>query len=83
LEKAKKLNLFKDFNWDDLIEFNITPPYIPKTPLLKEFKDYTIQYLLYVKKELEEKIKNDDSLLSSYYDDDKNIDYDSNWADNF
>jgi cGMP-dependent protein kinase len=83
LDKAKKLNLFKNFNWDDLIQFNIIPPYIPKIPLLNQFKDYTIQYLLYVKKELEEKIKNDDSLLSSYYDDDKNIDYDSNWADNF
>ncbi len=83
LEKAKKLNLFKDFNWDDLIEFNITPPYIPKTPLLKEFKDYTIQYLLYVKKELEDKIKNQDSLLSSYNEDDKECDYDCNWAENF
>ena len=82
LEKAKKLNLFKDFNWEDLIEFNITPPYIPKTPLLKEFKDYTIQYLLYVKKELEDKIKYEDSLLSSY-DDDKDYNYDSNWAENF
>ena len=25
LEKAKKLNLFKDFNWKDLIELNVTP----------------------------------------------------------
>ena len=83
LEKAKKLNLFKDFNWEDLIELNITPPYIPKIVNLKDFKEYNIQYIMYVKNELEEKYKNEgDSLLSSYNDDKGDI-YDSNWADNF
>ena len=85
LEKAKMLNIFKNFNWDDLLELNLNAPYIPKIFQLKEFKEYNISYLNYVKKELEEKDKGDgDSLLSSYNnDDEKDVNYESNWAEIF
>jgi hypothetical protein len=85
LEKAKLLNIFKDFNWDDLLQLNLNAPYIPKIFQLKEFKEYNILYLNYVQKELENKDKGDgDSLLSSYNnDDEKDVNYDPNWADIF
>ena len=85
LEKAKLLSIFKDFNWDDLLELNLNAPYIPKIVQLKEFKEYNILYLNYAKKELENKDNvNGDSLLSSYNnDDEKDVDYDPNWADIF
>ena len=58
---------------------------IPKIVVnLKEFKEYNIQYIIYVKNELEKKYKNEgDSLLSSYNDDDKGEIYDTNWAEIF
>ena len=36
LEKAKELEAFKDFNWDELLDFKIIPQYIPWKPVLPE-----------------------------------------------
>ena len=83
LDKAKKLNLFKDFNWDDLIELNLTPPFIPKIMELKGFNEYNVKYEEYVKNQLESKINNNESLLSSYDEDDIKDLYDSDWDDIF
>ena len=83
LEKAKKLNLFKNFNWDDLIELKLSPPYIPKTMILKDFNDYNGKYIDYVKNQLESKIDNNDSLISSYDEDDKKNEFDGHWDDIF
>ena len=30
-QKLKTANFFIDFNWDDLLDFKIKPPYIPET----------------------------------------------------
>ena len=86
LEKAKKLAIFQDFNWNELIDLSMKPSYIPKITPLKSFKENNIKYLNIVKQELAKKANegDDDSLLSSYEsDDDKDIEYDPNWADIF
>ena len=86
LEKAKKLAIFQDFNWNELIDLSMKPSYIPKITPLKSFKENNIKYLNIVKQELAKKANegDDDSLLSSYEsDEDKDIEYDPNWADIF
>ena len=75
--------MFKDFNWDDLIELNLTPPFIPKIMELKGFNEYNVKYEEYVKNQLESKINNNESLLSSYDEDDIKDLYDSDWDDIF
>ena len=83
LEKAKKLNIFKDFKWDDLMDLKLEPQYIPKVNELKDFSEYNFKYLNFVQKEMQNKTNNN-SILSSYDDDDdKDIEYDPNWANNF
>ena len=79
LEKAKELDAFENFNWDDLLDFKIIPQYIPKKPNIKGFKDYNQKYIKY----LEENKENDGNTLFSSYDDDNDIPYDENWADIF
>ena len=83
LEKAKKLNIFKDFKWDDLMDLKLEPQYIPKVNELKDFSEYNFKYLNFVQKQMQNKTNNN-SILSSYDDDDdKDIEYDPNWANNF
>ena len=75
--------MFKNFNWDDLIELKLSPPYIPKIMILKNFNDYNGKYIDYVKNQLESKIDNNDSLISSYDEDDKKNEFDGHWDDIF
>ncbi len=83
LEKAKKLILFKDFKWDDLMNFKFETQYCPYVNHVKDINNYTVKYLNYINNEVEN-LKNDSSSFSSFYDDDDNdIEYDSNWANNF
>ena len=84
LEKAKKLDIFKDFQWDDLMDLKLEPQYIPRINQLKSFNDYQMKYMTYMNKQIENNKNESNSLLSSYEDDDdKDIDYDPNWANNF
>ena len=84
LEKAKKLDIFKDFQWDDLMDLKLEPQYIPRINQLKSFNDYQMKYMTYMNKQIENNKNESNSLLSTYEDDDdKDIDYDPNWANNF
>ena len=80
LEKAKKLEIFENFSWDELLEFKIIPQYIPKKANLKDFKEYRQKYVTY----LEEKdSKNPSYTVFSSYDEDEDIPYNENWAEVF
>ena len=78
LEAAKKHSLFKDFNWNDLIDFNLKPPYIPESVEMKSFVEYPMKYIDYLKTE---KKKQRNSIMSQYEDEENN--YTKNWADEF
>ena len=80
LEKAKELDAFENFNWDDLLDFKIIPQYIPKKPNIKEFTEYRKKYINYLE---ENTNKKDSNTLFSSYEDDNDIPYDENWADIF
>ena len=80
LEKAKKLEVFENFNWDELLEFKIIPQYIPKKVNLKEFKEYNQKYVGYLE---EKEMKNQDNTLFSSYEEDEDIPCNENWADVF
>jgi len=83
LEKAKKLILFKDFKWDDLMNFKFETQFCPYISRIKDFKEYNVKYMSYVNKQFEN-WKSDNSSFSSFDDDDeKEIEYDPNWANNF
>ena len=79
LEKAKELEVFENFNWDELLDFKIVPQYIPKKSKVKEFKDYRKKYIKY----LEENKSNEENTLFSSYEEDDDIPYNENWADDF
>ena len=81
LEQAKKHEFFKEFNWDDLIDLHMKPPYIPDSLELKSFDKYTEKYTTYLKKE-RKKMKNNNTVNSGDEDDNNSI-YKSNWADEF
>ena len=78
LEAAKKHNFFKDFNWNDLIDLQLKPPYIPESVEIKSFEEYPMTYIDYLKKE---KKKRKESIVSIY--EDNNNSFVKNWADEF
>ena len=80
LEAAKKHIFFKDFNWNDLIDLHIKPPYIPESIEIKSFEEYPLKYTDFLKKERK---KSQKGSLVSAYDDDSNNDFTKNWADEF
>ena len=80
LEKAKELEVFENFNWDELLDFKIVPQYIPKKSNIREFKEYRNKYIKYLE---ENKSNEGNTLFSSYDDDDEDTPYDENWADIF
>ena len=80
LENAKKLEVFENFNWDELLEFKIIPQYIPKKLNLKEFGEYKQKYVRYLE---EKELKNTENTLFSSYEEDDDIPYNENWADVF
>ena len=81
LEAAKKHSFFKDFNWNDLIDLQLKPPYIPEPIELKKFEEYPTKYIDYLKKSRKNTHKGEESIVSAYENDD-NI-YTKNWADEF
>ena len=82
LEQAKKHQFYKDFNWEDLVDFHLKPPFVPKIIPLKKFSDYKTKYVDFLNEERTRKPMKDDSLLSSY-DDDGSIQYPKDWVDEF
>ena len=83
LEKAKKLKIFNNFKWDDLMDLKLEPQYIPHINQIKDFSQYNTKYMSIINKQMENNKNNNDSLLSSYDEDKKEIEYDPNWANNF
>ena len=80
LEKAKQYEAFRNFDWENLKEFKILPQYVPKKIVLKNYEDYNVKYLDYLKQNVPKNQENDE-LLSSYDENQLNLKYDENWAD--
>ena len=81
LDSAKKHSFFKNFNWEDLVEFKIQPPFIPQFTHLERFDEKKQKYEEHIK--YEEMRNGDNNTLLSSYDDDGDIIYPSNWVDEF
>ena len=79
LDAAKKHSFFRDFSWNDLIDLQLKPPYIPESIEYKNFEDYQLKYNDYLKRERKKEQKG--SIISAYEDDNNN--YTKNWADEF
>ena len=80
LEAAKRHSFFKDFNWNDLIDLQLKPPYIPESIEVKSFEEYPMKYIDYLKKDRKKSQKG--SIISAY-DDENNNNFTKNWADEF
>ena len=80
LEAAKRHSFFKDFNWNDLIDLQLKPPYIPESLEVKSFEEYPMKYIDYLKKDRKKAQKG--SIISAY-DDENNNNYTKNWVDEF
>ena len=80
LEAAKRHSFFKDFNWNDLIDLQLKPPYIPESVEIKSFEEYPMKYVEYLKKDRKKQQKG--SIISAY-DDENNNNFTKNWADEF
>jgi hypothetical protein len=80
-EGLRKHSFFKGFNWGDLIDFQMVPPYLPYLEQLSDFKKYNIKYLTF----LENDSKKNSKILNSLkpYDEDDNIKFEINWDDEF
>ena len=78
LEAAKRHVFFKDFNWNDLIDFTLKPPYIPESVELKSFEEYNVKYIDHLKTVK----RNRKQSIVSIYDDNDNH-FSNNWADEF
>lgn len=87
LDGAKEDEFFKDFNWDELIDLKLKPPYIPSISQLKSYNNYKIKYLDYLTKEREaEEAKNknvEEPPIEEDKDDEAINNYNPNWADLF
>ena len=84
LEAAKKHPLFKDINWNDLIDLHLKSPFVPGLKKDKNFEDYSEKYLDHLNKVKNNgKKKKKDTVLSSYDNSDDSEDYPANWADEF
>ena len=86
LAQAKQTELLIDFKWNELEDLRMKAPFVPKVSGVKEFNEYNVRYIHYIRNEIEGGRKEkSDSLLSSYQSDNNNNDkeYISNWADVF
>ena len=86
-EIIKRHEFYKDFNWDELIEFKLNPPYIPKNSSLKNFDEYNVRYIDFLEneknnKKMKESIK-EEKEDEKNKDKNKNKKFDPNWADIF
>ena len=80
LEQAKKHEFYKGFNWDDLIDLQMKPPFIPETLEFRSFDKYPEKYISHLKKE-RKKLRNNNTINSG--DEDENGTFKKNWADEF
>ena len=80
-EGLRKHSFFKGFNWGDLIDFQMIPPYLPYLEQLNDFKKYDMKYLTF----LDNDFKKNSKILNSLkpYDEDDNIKFEINWDDEF
>ncbi len=80
-DNAKKHPFFKNFPWEDLIDFHLVPPYIPNVKGFNNFDEFNVKYIDYLNSE---KLKeNKEQTILSSLDDNDDVKYDVNWADNF
>ena len=78
IHTIKKSDFFKNFNFSELIDFKLTPPYIPTTKEANlNLNDKNEKYEDYMNKNCV------DEGYERYYDEDIPVDYDQNWADEF
>ena len=78
IHTIKKSDFFKNFNFSELIDFKLTPPYIPTTKEANlNLNDKNEKYEDYMNKNCV------DEGYERYYDEDVPVDYDQNWADEF
>ena len=61
-------------------KLHIKPPYIPESIEIKSFEEYPLKYTEYLKKERK---KSQKGSIVSVYDDDSDINFTKNWADEF
>lgn len=81
IEKIKEKEIFDDFSWDKLLDYNIVPPFIPVLDSLDIGLSDTSMKLTSVMNEIEEVDLMHDN---SFSDEDNSIeDYDAGWADQF
>ena len=84
-EKVKKQEFYKDFKWDDLMEFKLNAPYIPNNNKILDFENYEKKYLDFVEEETKKEKKTNKKIKSDEIKENKNDKYkfDPNWADVF
>ena len=71
----KQKPFFNDLDFDNLIDFKLTPPYIPQTSDLTKFLDMENLY--------EDIVSSNHEVRKKKSKNDLNNDYDRNWADEF
>ena len=86
-EKIKAHEFYKDFNWDDLLEFKLSPPYIPHLAPLKSFDYYTVRYSHYLEndknsKKYKDNARDEKENEKKEKENDK-YKFDPNWAEIF
>ena len=86
-EKIKEHPFYKDYNWNNLMEFKLIPPFIPHLMPLKNFEYYTVKYIDFLeneksfKKNKDKDEKDNNNEKNKNKEKDKN--FDPNWADVF
>ena len=79
-ENLRKHCFFKDFNWGDLIDFHLVPPYFPLMDNLGDFNKYNDKYLK-VLGDLKKTHLTNNSLRP--FDEDENLNFGNNWDQEF
>ena len=84
-DKVKKQEFYKDFKWDDLMEFKLNAPYIPNNNKILDFDNYEKKYLDFVEEESKKGKKSSKKVKSDEVKENKNDKYkfEANWADIF
>ncbi|MCQ2818301.1 MAG: cyclic nucleotide-binding serine/threonine-protein kinase [archaeon] len=82
LESAKNHIFFKDYKWEDLIDFLIKPPYKPKKHDFKPYERFTKRYIDYLEESSSNKSAEGSELLSDY-EEEGDLNIPDNWADAF
>jgi cGMP-dependent protein kinase len=77
MNSIKQNDFFKDLNWNELIDFKITPPYIPTNKEVNFKNEKNEKYEDFMMK------NNPDENYENYDYDDIPVDYDKNWVDEF